>query len=276
MEQTLLLATMTGLAALSAVALMRQAIMPEPVHVLGLTIDRVSVLLTLLVATVGAVYLRFAVRSMDGEPGHKRFLRWLSFSVAMAFLLMLSTNLIVLFLTWSRTGMGLYRLLSHDTDRPDAIPTARVDIVAGIVRNRGLRQVCGRPGLLCGHEGRPRQPCPPAGLGGGADQPCRRQRATGPVAGSDRRTGLAARSAFNPDGSCFHAPMRLQVFIEAKRERIDQVRAAHPGVRDLADNGWVRLFALSPTGNRAWRRLADGVWEGAAPAPAATEAKAAA
>ncbi|HYN38284.1 MAG TPA: putative inorganic carbon transporter subunit DabA, partial [Rhodospirillales bacterium] len=79
--------------------------------------------------------------------------------------------------------------------------------------------------------------------------------------GGDMRTGLAQQSVHAADGSWFHEPMRLQVVIEAACDRIDGVLEAHSGVRDLVENGWVRLVALSPSGTGMWRRLADGVWE---------------
>lgn len=124
-EQRLLLATVIALAALSATALVWQTVQPEPFHLPGMTIDRLSAALTLLVATVGAVTLRFSIRYLDGEPGQRRFLWWLAFSVAMAYLLMLSTNLLLLFAAWSLTSMGLHRLLTHYPDRPEALPPAR-------------------------------------------------------------------------------------------------------------------------------------------------------
>jgi uncharacterized protein YbcC (UPF0753/DUF2309 family) len=46
----------------------------------------------------------------------------------------------------------------------------------------------------------------------------------------------------------------LQVVVEAPEERIAAVLAAHSGVRDLVENGWVRLFVLDPDGTdvRRW------------------------
>jgi len=41
-----------------------------------------------------------------------------------------------------------------------------------------------------------------------------------------------------------HEPLRLSVYLEAPREAITDVLAAHDGVRALFDNGWLHLFAL--------------------------------
>ncbi|MGN6625506.1 MAG: putative inorganic carbon transporter subunit DabA, partial [Tepidisphaeraceae bacterium] len=78
--------------------------------------------------------------------------------------------------------------------------------------------------------------------------------------GGDLRTGLARQSVHDADGRWFHDPLRLQVIIEAAPDDIDAVLAEQPGVRALIDHGWVRLFALSPTEPRAWRRTDSG-WE---------------
>ena len=93
-EQRLLLAIITALAVWSAGVLLWQTITPQAIHFAGLTIDRLSAMLTLLVSTVGAVCLRFSIRYLDGEPAQRRFLWWLTFSVVMAFLLMMATNLV--------------------------------------------------------------------------------------------------------------------------------------------------------------------------------------
>lgn len=79
--------------------------------------------------------------------------------------------------------------------------------------------------------------------------------------GGDLRTGLPLQSVHGADGTWFHEPLRLQVVVEAPPDRIEQVMAARPGVRDLVENGWVRLFALSPDEDRAWRRVPGRGWE---------------
>jgi len=120
-----LLGLLLGLAATSATLLVWQTFTPEPVHLLGLTADRLSAALTLLVAGVGAVTFRFSLRYLDGEPRRRRFLRLLVFTVGSAYLFMLSTNLLLLFVAWSLTSLGLHELLTFYPDRPEAWPPAR-------------------------------------------------------------------------------------------------------------------------------------------------------
>jgi hypothetical protein len=78
--------------------------------------------------------------------------------------------------------------------------------------------------------------------------------------GGDLRTGLALQSVQAPDGSWYHEPLRLQVFVEAPHERIEAVLSAHSGVRNLVDNGWVRLFALDPASSRVEHWIPGRGW----------------
>lgn len=79
--------------------------------------------------------------------------------------------------------------------------------------------------------------------------------------GGDLRGGLALQSVQAADGTWYHEPLRLQVIVEAPHAKIESVLAAHPGVAELVDNGWVRLFALDPASNEWARRAQGGAWE---------------
>lgn len=100
-------------------------VVSAPIRTAGVTIDVLTALLTLLVSAVGSITFRFASRYMDGEREKQRFLSWLCFSVCMAFLLMMSTNLLLLFAAWSLTSLGLHKLLTFYAERPEAWPPAR-------------------------------------------------------------------------------------------------------------------------------------------------------
>ena len=77
--------------------------------------------------------------------------------------------------------------------------------------------------------------------------------------GGDLRTGLALQSVQHADGSWYHEPLRLQVIVEARCEQIDAVLDAQPHVKELVENGWVRLFALDPASSSVRQRHA-GAW----------------
>lgn len=79
--------------------------------------------------------------------------------------------------------------------------------------------------------------------------------------GGDLRTGLALQSVHTPDGRWYHEPLRLQVVVEAPRERIEAVLAAVTDVRNLVENGWVRLFALDPDSTAAARWVPGEGWQ---------------
>ena len=80
--------------------------------------------------------------------------------------------------------------------------------------------------------------------------------------GGDLRTGLPLQSVHTPDGRWYHEPLRLQVIVEAETTRIEMVLDAQPGVRELVDNDWVRLFALDPDKDAGVSRWVPGHgWE---------------
>lgn len=78
--------------------------------------------------------------------------------------------------------------------------------------------------------------------------------------GGDLRTGLPLQSLH--DGRRWmHEPLRLSVIVEAPRERISLILARQPAVRQLADHGWLHLFALEDGAVRAYRYVAGNLWE---------------
>jgi uncharacterized protein YbcC (UPF0753/DUF2309 family) len=73
----------------------------------------------------------------------------------------------------------------------------------------------------------------------------------------DLRIGLARQSVH--DGARWmHMPLRLSVFIDAPRDRIDRIIARHPTVRQLVDNQWLHLFRFGPDGIE---RRREGRWQ---------------
>jgi uncharacterized protein len=76
----------------------------------------------------------------------------------------------------------------------------------------------------------------------------------------DLRVGLPLQSVH--DGQRFvHDPVRLNVFIAAPVEAISQALARHAGIRMLADNGWISLFALSDEGRVTHRYKGGLKWD---------------
>lgn len=124
-RERVLLGFIAGLAALSATLVVWQAIEPIPWRFGGLVINRLTSTLSLLVASVGAVTFRFAMRYLDGDPRRDAFLARLAFTVASAYALMLASHLGLLFTSWLLTSLGLHTLLTHDSSRRAVHPPAR-------------------------------------------------------------------------------------------------------------------------------------------------------
>jgi len=82
--------------------------------------------------------------------------------------------------------------------------------------------------------------------------------------GGDLATGLPWQCVH--DGERLqHEPLRLAVFVEAPRHRIDRVLAAHANVRELVENGWLSLTAIEE--DRFFGRSAGGTWVERRPTP---------
>ncbi|NOK59931.1 MAG: hypothetical protein GFH27_549291n123 [Chloroflexi bacterium AL-W] len=142
-----LLSFLWGLFGLSIVLLVWQIIAPQPIHVPGITIDRLSASITLVVAGVGAVSYRFALRYLDGEPRQRQFLRWLAFTVGSAYILMPATNLALLFTVWFLTSFGLHQLLTFYRERSEAFPPARKKFLISRLGDIALLAAIGMIGL---------------------------------------------------------------------------------------------------------------------------------
>ncbi len=76
--------------------------------------------------------------------------------------------------------------------------------------------------------------------------------------GGDLRTGLPLQSLH--DGTKWmHEPLRLHVFVEAPRERVDRILRDSTEVRNLVEHGWIHLIALDGAGCYECRRT--GKWQ---------------
>lgn len=75
----------------------------------------------------------------------------------------------------------------------------------------------------------------------------------------DLRTGLPLQCLH--DGSRWvHEPLRLQVVIDAPRERIDRILRKHSGLRRLVENNWIHLMALDEYASLLYECDGVGSW----------------
>lgn len=105
---------------------------------LSARIDVVSVAMTLTVAFVGWVVLRFSRVALDGEARQAAFMAWMAATIACVLLLAGAGNLVQLALGWVATGVTLHRLLLHYPERPRARRAARKKAVSGIIASGAL------------------------------------------------------------------------------------------------------------------------------------------
>ncbi len=105
---------------------------------LSARIDIVSVAMTLTVAFVGWVVLRFSRVALDGEARQAAFMAWMSATIACVLLLVGAGNLVQLAVGWVATGITLHRLLLFYPERPRARRAARKKAVSGLVAGVAL------------------------------------------------------------------------------------------------------------------------------------------
>lgn len=91
----------------------------------GTHVDGLTVVMLGTVTLIGAVVTRFALRYLDGDPGQARFSGWLAYTLSAVLLLVVSSNLLMLFAAWVGTSHGLHQLLTYYGDRPAAQLVAR-------------------------------------------------------------------------------------------------------------------------------------------------------
>ncbi|BCX47108.1 NADH dehydrogenase subunit L [Haloferula helveola] len=92
-------------------------------------LDLLATTMALLVASLGAVVLRFATRYLDGDPGLSRFLSWMSLTLGSVLTVVTSNHLLLMIGAWTATSLCLHRLLLHHPDRSGAVFAARKKFV---------------------------------------------------------------------------------------------------------------------------------------------------
>lgn len=96
----------------------------------GVYLDALSAVMVVLVAFVGVIVVRYSRNYLDGNPGHARFTRWLCLTLAAVLTLIVSGNLLQLWLAWIATSLGLNQLLLFYPDRRAAVLAARKKFVS--------------------------------------------------------------------------------------------------------------------------------------------------
>ncbi len=99
---------------------------PEP---LSLRMDGIAATMSLLVSFLGLTVIRFSRRYLAGDPRQAQFHSWMSLTLAAVLTLVLSANLLLVWVAWVATSLFLHRLLLHFPERTGAIFSARKKFV---------------------------------------------------------------------------------------------------------------------------------------------------
>lgn len=75
---------------------------------------------------------------------------------------------------------------------------------------------------------------------------------------SDLQVGLPYESLFSNDGTPYHYPQRLLVYIQAPRERVDSIIEQHESVKNLVKNHWIKLVVFDPQKNLVYEHTENG------------------
>lgn len=96
---------------------------------LALRLDALAAIMSVLVAFVGWVVIRFSRTYLTGDPGYSRFHSALSLTLAAVLTLVVAGSLDVLLGAWIATSLGVHRLLLHYPNRAGAVFSAKKKFV---------------------------------------------------------------------------------------------------------------------------------------------------
>ncbi len=104
----------------------------------GLFVDQLTVLLLLLVTGVSTVVHVYSSRYMIGDLRYNRFFAVIALFTFSMVLLVMSSNLLMLLVSWEVMGICSYLLISHAAQRPSAARAATKAFLVNAVADVGL------------------------------------------------------------------------------------------------------------------------------------------
>jgi NAD(P)H-quinone oxidoreductase subunit 5 len=102
---------------------------PDSVPAVSLRLDTISLVMALLVTSLGSVILRFSLHYLEGDPRRDQFFGWMGLTLSAVLTLVLSGNLLLILLAWISTSLCLHQLLQFYPERAGAIFAARKKFV---------------------------------------------------------------------------------------------------------------------------------------------------
>src|SRR5574341_1492856 len=107
------------------------------IHI-GLSIDRLTAVMLLLVTTVSGLVHVYTIGYMHGEPGYARFFSYIALFTFSMLMLVLADNLLQLFVFWEAVGLCSYLLIGHWYERPSACTAATKAFIVNRVGDFGF------------------------------------------------------------------------------------------------------------------------------------------
>ena len=93
------------------------------IHI-GISIDRLTAVMLILVTTVSTLVHIYTIGYMHGEPGYARFFAYIALFTFSMLMLVMADNLLQLFVFWEAVGLCSYLLIGHWYERPSACAAA--------------------------------------------------------------------------------------------------------------------------------------------------------
>ncbi|MBA5867893.1 MAG: NADH-quinone oxidoreductase subunit L [Nitrospira sp. CR1.3] len=105
---------------------------------IGLTVDRLTAVMLLLVTAVSALVHIYTIGYMQGEPGYARFFSYIALFTFSMLMLVLADNFLQLFVFWEAVGLCSYLLIGHWYERPSACSAATKAFIVNRVGDFGF------------------------------------------------------------------------------------------------------------------------------------------
>ncbi len=104
----------------------------------GLLVDQLSILFTLLITGVGSLIHIYSIGYMAHDERRRRFFSYLNFFIAAMLLLVLADNFLILFVGWEGVGLASYLLIGFWQHKPTAATAAKKSFVVNRVGDLGM------------------------------------------------------------------------------------------------------------------------------------------
>lgn len=104
----------------------------------NLTLDPLSLLMTMIITGVGFLIHVYSIGYMDEEEDYARFFACLNFFVFAMLLLVLASNLLLLFVGWEGVGLASYLLIGFWYTKPEAAKAATKAFIVNRIGDLGL------------------------------------------------------------------------------------------------------------------------------------------